>query len=164
MRRVAIAGSRHRGWKDKLPADLQEANEVDAALIRGILLSCKTHFPEFYVLTIGADLGFGRSVRRIAAEEGVGVAEIIVRMNDRVPRMDFELIYLSRHAALVDLADEFYLFVTDARVSQLEDLIQRLEEDDRPVTIYGEDGSVILRRNHDKERTGNLAPEIPEKA
>lgn len=153
MRRIAIVGSRHRGWTPKLAADLQEANSTDAALIRSILSDHLKRSGEFYVLTFGADLGFGRSVRKLAGEMGVGVAEVLVRMSDRVPRMDFELIYLMRHAALMDLADEFHLFVTDARVSQLEDLAQRLEDDERPVVIYAEDGSVILRRNDDEKGT-----------
>lgn len=127
MRKIAIVGSRHRGWQDSVPIQLQRGSADDAEMIKQMLEVFRTRYPQgFYVLTVGCDAGFGRMIKETALEAEVGLMEAIVQFNRHLPRPQYELLHLSRYAALIDVADEFHIFTTRQRISNIEDLIGRL--------------------------------------
>lgn len=139
MYKVVIAGSRHRGWQEGVPHNLQEGSVADRELVAYLLQRLREeHGDQLLILSVGCDTGFGRLVRTLADERQLPFAEVGMRINDRVPREQYLLLWLARHAALVDLAQEYHIFVVDSRFSHIEDLVTRAEQSGVPFTIYAE--------------------------
>jgi len=145
MKRVVIAGARHRGWNDAKGYGDQEGSPEDHAFLKTILDDVRFKNPEAYIITQGCDRGFGRLIKAVAVELGFGVAEVLFRFSDRVPRPEYELLYLTRHAALCDIGEEFHIFTTRSRIGQIEDLVSRLEGSSAPYAVYGWDNTIIKR-------------------
>lgn len=139
MYKVVIAGSRHRGWQEGIPHNLQEGSAADKELVRALLQRLQdAHGNQLLVLSVGCDTGFGRMVRNLAEEKQLSFAEVGMRINERVPREQYVLLWLARHAALVDIGQEYHIFVVDSRFSHIEDLVTRAEQSGCPTTIYSE--------------------------
>lgn len=139
MYKVVIAGSRHRGWQDGVPHNLQEGSVADLELVSQLLNQlCAVHGDQLLVLSVGCDTGFGRMVRTRCEQMGLPFAEVGMRISEKVPREQYVLLWLARHAALVDLGQEYHIFVVDSRFSHIEDLVTRAEQSGLPCTIYTE--------------------------
>lgn len=145
MRRIVIAGSRHRGWEEGVPAVLQAGSPFDNEMISEMLKEFKKRYAEgFVVLTLGCDAGFGKMVKRCCDEAKVGMVESIAQFNGHLTKAYFELLHLGRHAFLLDMGQEFHIFVTKHRTSNIEDLVGRLRMNRvLPYFIYDERHQVI---------------------
>jgi hypothetical protein len=144
MRRIALVGSRHRGWQDGVAGVLQRGSPEDGAMVRHMLQEFRQRYPQgFYLLTIGCDAGFGRMVKEACEAEKVGLMEAITQFNSHMPKPHFELLHLARHAALLDVAQEFHIFVTRSRISNIEDLVSRLKGGRVPYFLYNERCEVV---------------------
>jgi len=145
VRRVVIVGSRHRGWQDGVPAMHQRGSPEDAAVIDQMLLSLQEKYLAggFCILSMGCDIGFGRMVKECCEKRAVGLMEAMVQFNPHLPKHFFELLHLSRHAALIDVGQEFHIFVTKARISNIEDLVGKLHNCRLPYQVYGEANQIV---------------------
>jgi hypothetical protein len=145
MKRVVIAAARHRGVG---PHD-GEALLRDETIVERIITEAVARYTQagFFVLGLGADLGLNKAIAEVAGRCGISYVQILFSFCLRWPLLDQELLGMARHAALVELGTEFHLFVTRARASQIEDLLQRLEGiPSLPYTLYGEEGAIVANR------------------
>ena len=157
MRRIAIVGSRHRGWQEGIPAYLQVGSERDSTFISVMLQEFRKRYPSgFCILTLGCDAGFGRMIKLQCEEAKVGLMETIVQFNPHLPKSYFELLHLARHAALIDLGHEFHIFVTKHRTSNIEDLVGRLRIlKSLPFFLYNEQHEVIETNQEQPQPAGS---------
>lgn len=154
MRRIVIVGSRHRGWQDGLPALLQRGSQEDRETVDRMLAEFQRRYPlGFCVLSLGCDVGFGRMVKELCEARQVGMMETMVQFNPHLPKPFFELLHLSRHAALQDIGQEFHIFVTKARISNIEDLVGRLRNSQLPYYVYSETNEVVEQRCEEVKRS-----------
>jgi hypothetical protein len=136
MKKIVIVGARHLGWEDGIEARDQTGSPEAARIVQQILAGIwETHGPYAYVVSLSADLGFGRSVREATLRAGLGFAEVTIRTSDLVPKGERELLWLARHAALVEIGDEFHVFLSSGH-SQMSDLIARLGQSNKPWKSY----------------------------
>lgn len=113
-------------------------------MMEEMLRTFRQRYPSgFCVLAMGCDCGFGRMVKEVCDESGVGMMEVLVQFNRHLPRAQYELLHLSRHAALVDMGQEFHLFVTRKRISHIEDLVVRLRRSPLPYFVYDEANALV---------------------
>jgi hypothetical protein len=92
---------------------------------------------------MGCDLGFGRDVKVYCEEHGIKFAEFVVYFNGPREKDEYASYYNVRHAALVDIGDEFHIAVTQSRMSSVEDLASRVKSTGKPYCLYDEDNKVI---------------------
>lgn len=114
-------------------------------MVAAMLGTFRKRYPTgFCILTLGCDAGFGRMVKLECEAAQVGLMEAICQFNPHLPKPYFELLHLARHAALLDLGQEFHVFVTRHRTSNIEDLVGRLRLVQRlPYFLYDENHDVI---------------------
>jgi hypothetical protein len=128
MHIVVVAGSRHRGWRDGLPWSKQLGSPEDAEYLDALFSSLQEeHGAKLLIMSIGCDTGFGKLVKRVAEDKGIAFGEYLVILGNGVPKPYYELFFLGRHAALLDIGKEFWVFPVKSRMSNVEDLIQRLQ-------------------------------------
>jgi len=143
-KRLVIVGSRHRGWKDNTPVRDQTGSETDRTFIEELLRRRHAECPDgILVLSIGCDAGFGFMVRDIATALGIPFVEYFSKFTGHIPKIQYEFIHLGRHAALVDVGEEFHVFITQSRFSNIEDLVVRLALDKLDAKIYDEECNEI---------------------
>jgi hypothetical protein len=143
-KRIVIVGSRHRGWKDNIPVRDQIGSETDREFITGLLKQRHADIPDgILVLSIGCDAGFGYMVRDITTALGIPFVEYFSKFTGHIPKIQYEYIHLGRHAALADVGEEFHVFITRSRFSNIEDLVVRLQIAKADVDVYDEECNVI---------------------
>lgn len=132
---VAIVGSRHRGW----------TRGVDhQGLIEQVLSPRREYYGEqLNVVSIGCDVGFGKAVKEYCEETGIKFFEIVVYFNGPRSKDEYARAYNSRHAALIDCADEFHITVSSTRSTNVEDLIERVRSTSKPYAAYNEQNEVV---------------------
>lgn len=135
MRVVVIAGTRHRGW----------SRVVDhGGLIASIIEPRKEYYKqELNVSSISCDVGFGKAVKEYCEENGIKFFEFVVYFNGPRERHEFTAAYMSRHAALVDVGDEFHVTVSQTRKSTIEDLVERVKRSGKTYALYNEQNEVV---------------------
>lgn len=122
----------------------QRGSPEDAELIDQMLVDLQARYPMgFCILSMGCDIGFGRMVKECCEKRSVGMMEAMVQFNSHLPKHHFELLHLSRHAALIDVGQEFHIFVTRARISNIEDLVGKLRYCRLPFKVYGELNQIV---------------------
>lgn len=147
MHVVAIVGSRHRGWQEGVAHAQQVGSPADEQFVRGLLTDLRTQHPNLLILSTGCDVGFGRMVRQVTESLQIPFGEFMVRLNAFTPREQHVLLWLARHAALVDVATEYHIFVVQSRLSYVEDLVQRVRDGTTaPYTVYSETLEVLDQR------------------
>lgn len=134
-RTVVIVGARHRGWS-------REVNHQ--ALIESIIAPRK----EFYgqtlsVSSIGCDVGFGKATKEYCEEQGVKFFEFVVYFNGPRSKEEYTYAYLARHAALMEVGDEFHITVSQTRQSTVEDLVERVRASGKLYVLYDELNNVL---------------------
>jgi hypothetical protein len=145
MRRIVIVGARHRGWNAERSYQTQEATEKDTTIVSELLTKSAVAYGEFIVLSLGCDFGFGRMVLASCEDRKIPFVEVRIKRSRKVPKDIYELLHIARHAALLELGEEFHLFIAGSRISNVEDFVQRLEigKDTRPYYVYDEEGSTV---------------------
>lgn len=145
MRRIVIVGARHRGWNAERSYQTQEATEQDTDAVDELLTKSAVEYGDFIVLSLGCDIGFGRMVLTACEDRKIPFVEVRIKRTKKVPKEVYELLHIARHAALLELGEEFHLFVVGSRISNVEDFVQRLEinEDKRPYYVYDEQGKIV---------------------
>lgn len=146
MRRVVIVGARHRGWNPKRSYATQVASQADELFVRNMLDNFRKTYGEFAIISIGCDITFGKMVQSTCEDAGVPFIEVRIKRTKHVPKAIYEILHIARHGALMELGEEFHVFVTNKRISNVEDLVQRLElnpRERRLYRIYDEDLEVI---------------------
>lgn len=135
MRTVVVVGSRHRGW----------TRDVDhPALIEAIIAPRKEYYgSELSVSSIGCDMGFGKAVKEYCEENGVKFFEFVVYFNGPRSKEEFRAAYLSRHAALLFVGDEFHITISGTRKSDVEDLVERVRASGKSYALYDEENKVV---------------------
>lgn len=147
IRRVVIAGSRHRGWVEGVPYIEQTGKPEDGEFLNALLDRLVAQYGEnLAILSIGCDLGIGQQVRALCNDRKIHFVEITTKFSFSVPKPFYELIYLCRHAALLDVGEEFHIFVSRSRFSNIEDLVQRLQGSEASYAVYDEDNKLIEDR------------------
>jgi len=145
MRRVVIVGARHRGWNSDRSYQTQEATEHDTKIVSELLTKIAVAHGDFVVLSLGCDIGFGRMILTSCEDRKIPFVEVRIKRTRKVPKDIYELLHIARHAALLELGEEFHLFIAGSRVSNLEDFVQRLQDGKgkQPYYVYDENGFVI---------------------
>ena len=145
MRRIVIVGARHRGWNSDRSYQTQEATEADTKVVAELLMKSASDHGEFIVLSLGCDIGFGRMILSSCEDRKIPFVEVRIKRSRKVPKDIYELLHIARHAALLELGEEFHLFIAGSRISNLEDFVQRLEDgkDKRPYYVYDEAGRIV---------------------
>lgn len=141
MRTVVVVGSRHRGW----------TRDVDhQALIESIIGPRKEYYGNtLSVSSIGCDMGFGKAVKEYCEENGVKFFEFVVYFNGPRSKEEFRAAYLSRHAALLFVGDEFHITISGTRRSDVEDLVEQVRASGKSYALYDEENNVV--EMHDAE-------------
>jgi len=138
-KRIVIVGSRHRGWKDNVSVRYQTGSEEDRKFVTELLKDRRLACPDgILILSIGCDAGFGHMVRAIAQELGIPFVEYFAKFSGTIDKLQYEYIHLGRHAALADTGQEFHVFITQSRFSNIEDLVVRLQTSGADVKVYNE--------------------------
>lgn len=147
---VAIVGSRHRGW----------TRGVDhQGLIEQILAPRIAYYgDQLNVVSIGCDVGFGKAVKEHCEETGIKFFEVVVYFNGPRSKEEYARAYNSRHAALIDCADEFHVTVSSTRSTNVEDLIDRIRTTSKPYAAYDEN-NVVLEANYEPDQPVQLFEE-----
>jgi hypothetical protein len=135
MRTVVIVGSRHRGW----------TRQIDhISLIQAIIDPRKDYYREgLSVASIGCDIGFGKAVKEYCEENGIKFFEFVVYFNGPREKAEYTQAYQARHAALLDVGDEFHITVSKTRRSAVEDLVTRVQGSSKTYVLYDEDNTVL---------------------
>lgn len=128
MRRIVIAGARHRGWLKGRPVKEQIGSGEDREFLQSFIIRKMNEFSDdVLIVSMGADAGFGRGVRLVCGNVGAPFVEVKTAPSQKVPSHVFELLHMARHGALMDIGEEFHVFVLENRVANIEDLVQRLQ-------------------------------------
>ena len=136
MHSVAIVGSRHRGWGKRA---------VDhTILIDSILQSRKEYYKDaLNVSSLYCDRCFGKAVKDYCEEQGIKFFEFVVYFNGPREKHEYTAAYLGRHAALLEVCDEFHIAVSDTRSSTIEDLVQRVIASGKSYVLYNDNNEAI---------------------
>lgn len=125
-----IAGYRHRSWQD--PKKLEADRELVSRLLE------RWDPSKTVILGLYSDAGFGKMVRELSVSRGFGYAEFTLQW-ENVDNAFRELLRTCRHAALLDIADAYYLFRSPGKGTSFEDLIQRVERTNKEFFLYEEE-------------------------
>lgn len=132
---VVIVGPRHRGWSRSVN---------NGGLIRSVLLERKEYYgSDLNVASISCDVGFGADLKAYCEEAGVKMIEFVIYFNGPREKEEYSQAYLARHAALVEIGNEFHLAVSNSRRSTVEDLVSRVKASGKPYFIYDEDNVLM---------------------
>lgn len=135
MRTVVLVGSRHRGWS-------RDVNHI--GLIETVLKPRQEYWQhELSVSSIGCDVGFGKAVKEYCEEFGIKFFEFVVYFNGPREKAEYTAAYSARHAALLDVGDEFHITVSNTRKSSVEDLVLRVQQSGKSYALYDEDNNVV---------------------
>ncbi len=140
---VILTASRHRGYITGKPHTEQAGKPQDREFLRKLLVDLDRKHSDLLILSMGADMCFNRQVREECEALQLPYVEVQLRFNAYFPRTMYELFYLARHAALLDLGQELHVFVGASRLTSIEDLIERGQQLGKQVTIYNEHNEVI---------------------
>lgn len=135
MRTAVVIGSRHRSWKGKGAPDSFIGNLIQDRV--------KVHGGALTVTSLGCDMGFGKAVKVYCEEEGVKFFEFVVYFNGPRPRDEYASCYRARHAALLELGDEYYMFTTTEGQTHLDDLLDRVRASGKPYYMFDKDYNLI---------------------
>lgn len=138
MRTVVVIGSRHRSWKEK-----GSHEEFIGHLIQDRV---KAHGGALTVTSLGCDMGFGKAVKVYCEEEGVKFFEFVVYFNGPRPRDEYADCYRARHAALLEIGSEYYMFTTTEGQTHLDDLLERVRSSGKPYYMFDKNYVLIEYR------------------
>lgn len=96
-----------------------------------------------YIISVSTDTQFGELLKVIATSRGFAMYELSVNVHNKGPRYLEELLYMSRHASLIELGKEFHVFVGRNRMNTIEDLADRVKQTGKKLVIYGYNGEVL---------------------
>ena len=154
MHTVVLVGARHRGWKRSVD---------NMAIIKGVLEERRKqlgeHAHELNVASMSCDAGFGKDLRVYCEEEGVKFCEFVVYFNGPRDRAEYNRAYRARHAALVDIGDEFFIAVLNSRKSTVEDLVERVRDSGKTYVLYDDTNNIIEYRDALREAESSKADE-----
>lgn len=138
MHTVVIVGARHRGWKRSVD---------NLAIIKGVIEGRQkqlgAHAHELNVASMSCDAGFGKDLRIYCEEEGIKFCEFVVYFNGPRERDEYNRAYRARHAALVEIGDEFFIAVLNSRKSTVEDLVDRVRNSGKTYVLYDDGNNII---------------------
>lgn len=135
--RVVIAGARHM-----FP-------QPDYRVVEALVLGRQTELKDLMVFSIGCDVGIGGMVKSCCLANKIPFAELSMHYSDQVTAAWREAGNLSRHSALISIGEEIHIFVSDNRMSDIEDLADLAQKSGIPTSIYGRYGKCIEKT--DKE-------------
>lgn len=154
---AVIVGFRHKS-PDIVGREIdlsQLTAHPDVIFLRRLIGDLKQEYGEsLTVVSLTANRGFGLLVRVMCRELEVGFAEFVTFFNEHVAKGLEQALLLARHGALLDLAQTssqtqiaYHLFVSKGRVSDIEDLVYRLENgapsEHTAYTVYSFDNAII---------------------
>src|SRR5882724_8810779 len=130
--RVVVMGGRDRREKD------------DYVLVNALLDYLKKKYPVLLIVTTGCDRGVGKIVNnRLMPSAKHGKPEINyiewsfrIEVDRELPKLETTAVFLAKNATLVELGDEFHLFVEEKPIGVAEDLRQRCAELQKPHVLY----------------------------
>lgn len=124
MHVVAVIGSRHikvnRLWVATLIQD-----------------RVATYGSELTVTSLGCNWGFGRDVKDYCKETGVKFCEFLVYIGDTRPKEEYAKLQTARHAALMEVVDEFY--IATPGTEHTADLVRRVTTSNKTYFIFDKD-------------------------
>lgn len=140
MKRIVVAGPRHRACEAGTHFLDPAKSSKDSQILRKIGEDLLARYGEnCYVLSISCDAGFGLLIADVFYRLGIPVVEARVSIPKKFHRGERELLFLSRHAILTEMGEEFHIFRSKTSMSHIEELLQRLKGDGRKVEIYPEE-------------------------
>ena len=130
--RVVIIGGRERREGE------------DYKLVNDLLDSLKQQYPVLLIVTAGCDRGVGKIInnRLMPKIKGgppeVNYVEYSMRptVNRDLPKHEMSCLFIARNASLIELGDEFHLFVEQRQMGVIEDLRQRCVIAGKPHAVY----------------------------
>jgi len=154
--RAIIVSFRHKGSGiSGRDLDLEAmGGDPDVAHMKGLLTELKDKYGSaLTVIGLGADRNFGLLVRLFCEQMQIGFAEYLVLFNKFVPKHKYYDFFFARHAALMDIALTpgsaevcYYVYINKSRLSDIEDLVTRLQQSPLPYRIYSESNDVLEER------------------
>jgi hypothetical protein len=136
VRTIVFVGPRHRGWAK---ASVDNSSTIDT-----VLNPRKDYYKEdLNVVSISCDVGFGRDLKIYCEERGIKFLEFVVYFNGPRSKPEYSAAYHARHAALVEIGDEFHIITSKNRASNVEDIIERVKQLSKPYVVYNENGETI---------------------
>lgn len=125
--------------------------QPEYTVVEKLVLARQHDLQDMMVFSIGCDVGIGGMVKSCCLANKIPFAELSMHFSDQVTPAWREAGNMSRHAALVSIAEEVHVFVSDNRMSDIEDLIDLAERASLPLSVYGRYGICIQKT--DKETT-----------
>ena len=130
--RVVVLGGRDRREKE------------DFKLVNQLLDELKKEYSQLLIITAGCDRGVGKIINnRLMPKDKGGQPEInYVEYSMRptvhrdLPKHEMSCLFIARNATLVELGDEFHLFVEQRQMGIIEDLRQRCLIAGKPHAVY----------------------------
>lgn len=146
---AVIVGSRHRNYQEGIRVQNQPVNEGDQQMLRELLLFLSQHYGKnLVVASISCDMGIGWILKNLCRMSNVKFVEFLSWKTPNLDREEYEMIHLARHASLVEVGQEFHLFMSHARSSHMEDLLKRIKSKDKPFTLYNEENQIFDHGNY----------------
>ncbi len=96
-----------------------------------------------YIVTCNGDTPMGLLIREQASARGFAVYEFPVQAWQLGPKYLWEVLYMARHAAMVELGSDFHLFVAPSRFNTIEDLVGRVKQANKVLYLYGQEGEPL---------------------
>ena len=133
---LVFIGNRHLGYNRKHA-------EFCAIMIDKIISSYVERYNSLLnISSISCDTAFGKGIRDYCEEHGIKFAEFVVYFNGPRDKTEYEKAYKARHAALVDMGEEFVV-VNSSRQMTLLDLMYRVRLSKKPYTFYNDKGTIV---------------------
>ena len=125
---VVVVGSRE--WTG------EKAHEV----IQKVLSDLRNKYSDLMVITSSTDKGVGRIVQGICLKDktSYSLTDYNVRVYASISRVKLAQYYNARNATLLEIGEEFHVFVDQSRKGWFEDLVERVNalERRRPLYLY----------------------------
>ena len=141
MKTIVIVGWRSKGWRH--PGSEDPCTGVVRYIIEDLQQSAMLE--QVRVCSIGTDSGIGAVVKASCTTFGVPFFEYKVQFQGG-SQEEYLSGYVARHAALLEVGDEFHIFVSGSRKSIIENLVERVKRSDCSYRLYNERGEVIEER------------------
>ncbi len=127
--RVVIVGARH-------------GNNTSHDYIEGLMKGIVERLKNVIFITMGCERGVGQSVRSVCLVETYRLLQFEV-FTKEVDAINCEVAFMARHHSLVNIGEEFHIFVSQSRQSNIEDLVDLVKQIEAPWKVYGNFGSII---------------------
>jgi hypothetical protein len=116
--------------------------EEDKRKVQELMNRAVVQYPNCVFVTILTHMGIGRFVKEACLEKGPGgqfrfqLIECSVRLYaTQLSKSEVQQIYIARNATVFELADITYYFANRDRRGTLEDLVERLQKENRPCRV-----------------------------